>query len=379
MERALRSLGFHNIIEMPHGKTMRFAGVFELTSYQTSWISDSAIVIKADGVTLLNLNDTKFVDSVFEKMIRRHTPIDFVFRSHSSAQAYPSCYQSEDPRDLQLRSNDHYINDFYAAARRCQARYAVPFASNVCFLHKESFDQNNDTVSPLLVKKLYRKINEEDPDVVVMLPGATWESREGFRLVPADIYDRKDEVLHQMRLDHAHALAEQDQHENQKQSSYETFHEHMTRFLKSLPWLLKWLYQAKVAFSMADATAAEWWVLDFGRRQVYRTRHKPIDAVSILSINPALLQDAMEKNIVNFIDISKRLRIELRPRSVIQHLVFKELITMYEMGYFPLWKNFSSRFVGVWFCRRAEILSHVAKILRGGRSLIPKVNDMKPL
>jgi hypothetical protein len=48
---------------------------------------------------------------------------------------------------------------------------------------------------------------------------------------------------------------------------------------------------------------------------------------------------------------------------------------MYEMGYFPLWKNLTPRFLGVWFSRRSEIFSHLAKIMRGGKSLIPKVRD----
>jgi UDP-MurNAc hydroxylase len=151
MEEALADLGFTNVVSMPHGKTLVLEGGFSLTSYQGGWMDDSAIVIQCDGTTLINLNDCKLEDAVLDRIVRRHGPIDFVFRSHSFAQAYPECYTSPNEEDLTLRKKEDYFRDFINASRRCRARYAVPFASNVCFLHRETIDKNEDSVNPKMI------------------------------------------------------------------------------------------------------------------------------------------------------------------------------------------------------------------------------------
>ena len=44
-----------------------------------------------------------------------------------------------------------------AVARRCGARYAVLFASNVCFLRRETIDKNEDSVEPSMLAEHYAK------------------------------------------------------------------------------------------------------------------------------------------------------------------------------------------------------------------------------
>jgi UDP-MurNAc hydroxylase len=373
MERALKDLGFTNIVPLPHGKTLRLSDTFALTSYQAEWISNSALVVECDGTSMINLNDAKFEDNVFETIIKRHQPFDFMFRSHSSAQAYPECYESDDPADLQLRRKEDYIDDFIAAMRRVKARYAIPFASNVCYLHRETIDKNSDAISPLAILEAYRKTEGDTTDVVVMLPGAEWDSQTGFGLVATDVLrDRKREIG---RLAHKHAalLNNQDELEVRTPLKYETFETYMGAFLRSLPWLLKFFHRARIAYHIRGSGSEEWWILDFGARKVVRSTEMPRDASSIISVTPGLLQDAMEKEIVNFVDISKRLHVRLKPGRVIQHFLFKELITMYEMGYFPLRKNLNRRFIACWFARRREFLPYLQKVLRGGRAFVPKV------
>jgi UDP-MurNAc hydroxylase len=376
MEEALTALGFSNVRSMPHGKTAALEGGFSLTSYQACWMDDSALAIQCDGTTLLNLNDCKFEDAVLDKIVRRHGPVDFVFRSHSFAQAYPQSYTSPNPGDLMLRKKEDYSRDFINAARRCGARYAVPFASNVCFLHRETIDKNEDSVDPCTLAAQYaRHKRERDPEIVVMLPGATWDSKEGFSLVPDDIFQRKDEEIARLAVKHQDALAAQDEMER-KTLCYETFASYMERFLTSLPWFLRFLYRAKIAYHV-NTPQESWWILDFKARRVSQIASKPDDVVSITEVAPGLLQDALEKGIVNFIDISGRLKVQLRPGGTVDHFVFRELLTLYEQGYFPLWKNFNPRFLSVWLRRRQEIWSYVAKTLRGRESLIPRVGPAK--
>jgi UDP-MurNAc hydroxylase len=378
MESEIRGLGFTDVVSMPHGKPLVLNDNLKLVSYQGGWMDDSALVIQADGTTMLNLNDCRLEDAVMDRILRRHGPIDFVFRSHSSAQAYPDCYTSTLRQDLEHRMPGDYIRDFVNAARRCRARYAIPFASNVCFLHPETIEKNAAVVDPNEVVKRFRERAEPgDGEAVVMLPGATWDSREGFALTPTDIFARRDEELRRLAEKYREAIASQTEIERNKKLEYSTFEAYMTRFLESLPWFMRFTFRRRYAYVVPGAPT-EWWILDTGTRKITRTTEKPTDVVSISRVTPGLLQDAIEKGIVNFIDISKRLHVELNPGKAIDHFVYRELMTLFEQGYFPLWKNFTPRFVGVWLRRYLEVLSYARKALGGVKSFIPAVGAVKP-
>jgi UDP-MurNAc hydroxylase len=258
------------------------------------------------------------------------------------------------------------------AAKR-KARYAIPFASNVCYLHRQTIDKNSDTISPLAILEAYRKTEGDTTDVVVMLPGAEWDSQKGFTLVSTDVLRDREREIERLAHKHAEALNSQDELEARTLLRYETFEKYMSAFLRSLPWLLRFFHRAKIAYHIRGSGPEEWWILDFGARKVLRSTEMPTEASSIISVAPGLLQDAMEKEIVNFVDISKRLHVRLKPGRVIHHFLFKELITMYEMGYFPLWRNVNQRFITCWFVRRRELLPYLQKVFRGGRAFVPKV------
>ncbi len=364
MERELERLGFTNVIAMAHGKTHRLEGGCELTSYQAGWIQDSALLVRAGGVTLLDLNDAKFEEPVLRQIIARHAPVDFMFRSHSAAQAYPDCYTSPVPADLALRRREDYIDDFIAAASRFRPRWAIPFASNVCFLHPETFDKNRFCVTPKEVARRFGEAGLEAVQVVVMLPHSSWDSESGFDLKDDDSFETMEARLAQMAREVSGKIEGETEREARKTLHWETFEGYMGAFLKALPPGLGWFFRARFAFYVAGEPA-EWWVLDFGKRRVSRRRDRPDDVASITHVNPGLLEDAMEKGIVNFIDISKRLRVELAPGRVLQHFAFKELLTLYEVGELPLRRNLTPRALRVWWRRRREIYSYLRKALGG--------------
>src|ERR1041385_8919845 len=83
--RDLADMGFTNVIEVGHARSVVLQDDFTITSYQFSHWGDSALVIEADGVTLLNANDAKFMGLPLRQILSNHKRVDFAFRSHSSA------------------------------------------------------------------------------------------------------------------------------------------------------------------------------------------------------------------------------------------------------------------------------------------------------
>jgi hypothetical protein len=228
----------------------------------------------------------------------------------------------------------------------------------------------------MLAAHYLRQQKAGDSEIVVMLPGATWDSKEGFSLVSSEAFDRKTVEIARLVVKHQDALAAQDELERSKTLRYETFSTYMGRFLSSLPWILKFVYTAKIAYHI-EGPPESWWILDFATRRVSELNRKPADTASITEVAPGLLQDALEKGIVNFIDISKRLKVQLSAGGALDHFMYRELLTLYEQGYFPLWKNLNARFFGVWLRRYLEIWGYICKAFRGREHLIPRVGEVE--
>ncbi|TAL64205.1 MAG: MBL fold metallo-hydrolase, partial [Legionella sp.] len=157
MVKDLNGLGFKNIIEIPHGSKLTLGVDFDLYSYQFGFSSDSAVVLESSEFNLLNANDTKFFGAPLKQIKKRHKNFDFVLRSYSSASALPYCVEGYQTQFPALRTREDYIAEFTAFALYMEARYAIPFASNHCFLHKETIEFNDTSVSPDLVSEFYSK------------------------------------------------------------------------------------------------------------------------------------------------------------------------------------------------------------------------------
>src|SRR5437588_7628131 len=128
-------------------------------------------------------------------------PPTFLFKSHSWAQAYPVRYTADDPTELGLVSRESYVADFVETVERVRPRYAVPFASMVCFLHPETEDVNDYVVTPAEVAAGFDEHPVAGSDVVVMAPGDSWSTDGGFVLGDADWFerDRRKVVLSDLR------------------------------------------------------------------------------------------------------------------------------------------------------------------------------------
>ena len=367
----LHELGFESVVEMHHGKEYQIAPDLHLTSYQTDWKNDSALMIESPDATIVDFNDAKFQENTLARIVREHPRIDFMLKSHSSASGYPDCFESPDPSDLELYTEQDFIGNFFHYASVCGARYAVPFASNVCFLHEETVAYNDMAISP---SRLLTEAEPRSPDgteVKLMLPGDSWSLQDGFQIVSGDVLERRASELERLAREAAAQLAAQAESERRTQLRFESFESYFGDFLRSLPLGIGLIYRHRIAFEIAQ-DSAEWWVLDFGRRRVVREETCPDDVIATISIPPGLLQQAIDEHVVGFVDISKRMHVKLRPGKVVQYSIYKELLNLYEAGYFPLRSNLNARFLGAWLRRRQEVWSYFKKALRGPLSFVPK-------
>jgi UDP-MurNAc hydroxylase len=342
-------LGFRNVTEIPHGTSIRLADDFTLFSYQFNLLSvDSAMIVTGGGRTIFDCNDCKYFGWPLRQITRAFPTIDFVLRSHSSATPIPYCIEGYQELFPEMRSQKNYIEEFSRFALHIRARYAIPFASNHCFLHRETRHFNHTAVSPEDVRTYYQKLAARigvTSDCVVMSPGSSWSDSEGFHIEPFD-YSERQQRIDLLTHSHGELLAAQYEKEDRENADFDAFNRYFQAFLRAIPWPIRKLIGTRVGFCIADGLGEHRWLIDIASARVAK-----VDALEDYPViyTPALvLNDCARTRMFSAWTPSKRLRIRLPSREHLRAVViFLFLLDLYELDMLPLRKNLSLRALGV--------------------------------
>lgn len=361
----LNDLGFKNVIEIPHGSHVTLGDDFELYSYQFGPCADSAAVVKTKTVTLLNANDSKFFGLPLKQIIDRFEKFDFVFRSHSSATAIPYCIDNYSETYAEFRTAEDYMNDFAQFSLFLKTRYAIPFASNHCFLHKETYAYNKTSVTPYDAQRYYQQQAQARriiSDCVVMPPGSTWDEHQGFNLEPFD-YQNKFEYVDQLQEKYANKLNEYYEQEQRALAHWNYFTTYFSQFLQSIPWFIRRKKDFKVCFNITDNKGTHYWLIDFNQQSI--TQHTaPVDSLIEIECAARIINDCVRKKMFSVWTASKRLKIKLAKKENLKDLqLLFTLLDLYELDYLPLMKNVSFRHLGVTLRRWREFVEYARVLL----------------
>lgn len=177
----LKSIGFNNIKLLKHGESTN-VGEIRITTYQFGlFLNDSALVVETPSLKLLNANDCKIAGASLRYIINKHSRFDFALRSHSSANDRV-CYSIKGS-DFSMDDKDHYSRSFKLFMDAVKPKYAIPFASNHCHLHKDVLEFNNIINDPFKLKRFILKEGlEGETEIKVMISGDSWNSNTGFNI-----------------------------------------------------------------------------------------------------------------------------------------------------------------------------------------------------
>ena len=372
MAGELRDLGFTRIEELSHGVTRQLGPTFEITSYQYGF-DDSALIIADNTATIADFNDCKIRGRSLREIVGRHGSPTFLLKNHSWAQAYPHCYTSPNPADLQVLSRRQYSADFIETVRETKAAYAIPFASSVCFLHPETRAYNDTAITPFEVAEAFAKADLPDSELVIMGPRDSWDPDHGFRVQDwSEAYENRDAHIEELAGEVADRIAASTAEEQATSLHWEDFERHLSRFLAALPPGARFVLKRPIVFEV-PSDDRPFWTLDPRTREVSRRVAPPDDFASIVRIDEGLLADAIEKNLLGLVHISMRLKVELGPGGVDTDLMFWAFVTIWEIGYLPLQDHLNRRAVGVALRRRRELTDGVLLKLVGRGSLVERM------
>jgi UDP-MurNAc hydroxylase len=344
MLRDLKSMKMRNVIEVPHGGSIPLWRGCELTAYHFGLAStDSAAVISDGRTTLLNANDCKIFGSSLKQLTTRFPRVDFCFRSHSSASATPFCIEDYERHYPNARRAKDSIEDFCNFAELVGARYAIPFASNHCFVHRDTLRYNETAANPAMVKETFDRRAAErklESRCVVMTPGSSWSTEEGFKLVPFD-YSKRNEYVAGLLEKYTDKFSAQYAKEEGQRADWIAFERYFNKLIRATPKLLRRAV-SRFAFEAVEAGGRRLFLVDFPAGRVAEVTQLP--EVAFVVRTPALvLNDCVKKRMFSVWSASKRLSIRLGDGNARRLAVFFQLLDLYENDGLPLRNLFTVR------------------------------------
>jgi|SRR4051812_12732674 len=368
MVRDLKAIGMTDVREIRHGERVELAPGLAIRSFQFSpFVTDSAVVIEAEGQVLLNANDAKFAGLPLRHILSHYPRVDFCFRSHSSANAR-ACFHVLDAPDEEVDDNEHYLRSFALFMERVKPRYAIPFASNSCLLHDDVYDMNDLAQTPLAVRDYFEAFAARrglDTRLQIMIPGDSWSPEGGFKLREHDYFTNRDANLVAYRERVRPALDRQAKLEAPVRVSLRAMEKFFAPLARRIPSLLLRRLKRRevliVARSKAGTTA---FAVDLAAGKVRAVEAEAIDSFDMRIEYPALiLRQALAMNMFGHAGISKRVHYYATQAALPALKRFVSLVENAEAEIFPLRGNLRWRAIKALLPRWREGLLYAQVVI----------------
>ncbi|HKP95098.1 MAG TPA: hypothetical protein VJ385_05005 [Fibrobacteria bacterium] len=355
MKRDLLEMGFANVIEIGHGRTLELAPGLRLSSYQFYPFTDSAAVVECGGVTLFNANDAKFMGGPLDQILARHPRIDFVFRSHSSANER-MCFDYMDEPIRPREDAGRYLRGFSDFAAKVGARYAIPFASNHCYLHRETFHLNDTIITPVQVETHCRAIGMAHPEVKAMVSGDSWSSESGFSIAEGPYFSERDRCLEKYAAAQAPALEKFYDLEARTEATLAQVEGYFRGFIGALPWAVRRAFKGRqVTCVLSGRRTARFWI-DIHRGVVREVAGMDDDTHPLQIYTSAyVFRKCMALDLFIHLGISKRVLFRSRKADAKYFRLLITLFNLYECEMLPVRRMLAPRFLAAWIPRWREV------------------------
>jgi UDP-MurNAc hydroxylase len=367
MRDDLHAMGFKRVRELPHGKSFSLSPDFSIMPFLFFPLTDSMLAVKAGKTVLLDANDCKICGLPLRHVKKLFPSVDFVLRSHSSANVRV-CHEYLDREAGNHDSVDDkegYLRSFSNFMSAIQPRYAVPFASNHCHLHRDALRFNRWQQTPKDVKDYFQRYRAERglrTELVTMLPGSIWSEYDGFRLASeADWFSNRENRINAYGIANAAKLADYYAAEAKVTVSDLDLRKYFARLRSHVPWFWRRRFKGRpVYFKALSGGREELWKVDLYGGSVTAAGNEEYLASDMRIEMPAIiLRQCLRMNMFSHAGISKRVKWVASRNSMGRLGFFVLMMDFEEYGLIPLRRNLSLRSLRVWMRRWRELLGYV--------------------
>ena len=314
----IAALGFQRITELDFHTDFACNGsglVLHLIAPDRSW-DDSAILVRYDGTTVLNVNDCHLDERTLHRLGGDHT-IDLAFLTFTGASQYPGCFDfplnSKIERALYAKRS--HLEEFVTWARLLNAKRAVPAAGNHALLAEDQLFLNTPLYANTPAEAIEAlRVGAPEIEGLQMNPGDTWTPEGGHvRHRPAPDWDRRMEAIEglsrEVRARGAEYFASEAPAPADLDEQFAVyFNGHLERDPSIAPSI-----NLCVWWTVTGAHGGEW-VIDFRRQRDWVSRGVPEDWNLHITIPDKLVYKGLTgQGVWDDIILSFRMRLSRRP------------------------------------------------------------------
>jgi UDP-MurNAc hydroxylase len=368
MRDDLRAMGFKRIQEIPHGKTLKLAAEFAITPFLFFPLTDSMLAVKAGNTVLLDANDCKICGLPLRHVKKQFPVVDFVLRSHSSANSRV-CQEYLGGGDAENVDNkEDYLRSFSNFMSAIQPRFAVPFASNHCHLHREARRFNRWQQTPKDVEDYFRRYRREHglaTELMTMLLGSIWNDRSGFELAAeGEWFVDREQQIEVYGNANAEKLAEFYAAESKVTVSANDLGKFFSRLRSHMPWLWRRRFSGRpIYFKSRTEQREDLWKVDVcNGKATPATPEEYQNSDMRIELPAIVLKQALRMNMFGQAGISKRVKWIATRQSMGLLQFFLLMLDFEEYELIPLRRNLSLRSLRVWARRWRELLGYAQLI-----------------
>ena len=357
IKRDLFDMGYKNVTEVVHGQTIELSKGFKLTSYQFGPFLDSGVVIEVGDKVMFNANDAKLMGLPLKQVKKNHPQIDFVFRSHSSANSR-LCYEYTDGTATLVDDMNQYIENFAEFCIATGATYAIPFASNHCFLHKDVYDLNYTVQTPNMVEQFWKQKNIREPELKVMVSGDKWNSDSGFSINHGDYFSERDLHLEKYREQMSDKLEKTYAREEKTKIKLSTVETYFKKLWSSSPWILRKILvgDKDFLFILSAGENTYRFAVNLMQKKVWEVSEADENQYDAqIHTNARMFLQCMMLDLFSHLSISKRVKYKVTKESRKRISGLNLLFNCYEYELVPYSKLFSFRSIENWLKRWREV------------------------
>lgn len=365
-----------SIIELVHGRPYQLTSDLGVLSFQSGpFFADSALYINVSGIGILNANDSKLSRFALGDLLRKIDLPKFALRSHSSAN-YRACKRNLDGSSYDAqpdKSKEAYSSEFFEFCSAVGASFAIPFASNMAYLHRDTFAYNSGINSADLVVSYCDENTLKLPLIpLLVLPGESvnLKSSEVLQSEPSRLLMQKNrsQALREYALSKANCLNKQYLMEAKASLSLRIVENYFLKIVNACPIFLRWYLKDHISIHAKSENFSLFCLIDFTRKSVCFSEYIPARRANsvFFVLHPYVLNDVCLNRHFNSLGVSKRLEILAAPNNK-RDAVFNYLCNTYEAEGVLRWSVIiSRRFWGVWLKRWPELLDIIFFVARFG-------------
>ena len=361
------------IFEINHGEKFEINSELSLQPFLSGPIlTDSAVLIQYKNDFILNLNDSK-QQSLMAKHIASSISdgnLKVMLRSHASANSR-ICIRNRDgsKKENNDKSKEVYSREFLSAASLYKPKLAIPFASNMCYLHKDSYKYNSHSnTSDLLYNfhlssKEFQKIN-----VQLVLPGEVLDLKTLQTTINQDsrnqLFSDRNSELKIYREKFHKKLQISENIQETCNFSEKVIRKYFNFIFSNLPFFIRFFANGRIAFYEKNYKAhKKYFVVDTFKKKIFFNKSEIEKCHTIIYVKPGVLNSALAQRNLNSLGISKLL--DIHTSSTKSYNLFFILCIYAEIESSPFISiKQLLRSIEIWSRRWRELLDYIFIVIR---------------